>query len=164
MAVNRRLASISCIGRAIDAPGVDAVAMWTTLVDRETRSERFASLSTLPGMNSSNGCGAGGARPPTAITATPVRAKAIASALPMRPLPPRIRTVSATVVLRQKALIDAMLTMGTVVPGPNLRGPTSPSGFSKVGVDIGNSPPLPDCWHFAGDVSDQSGLHLADVT
>src|SRR3546814_15073375 len=92
MAVNRRLASISCIGRAIDAPGVDAVAMWTTLVDRETRSERFASLSTLPGLNSSNGCGAGGARPPTAITATLVRAKAIASGPQMKPLPPTTRT------------------------------------------------------------------------
>src|SRR3546814_16390612 len=115
-------------------------------------------------MNSSNGCGAGGARPPTAITATPVRAKAIASALPMKPLPPRIRTVSATVVLREKALIDAMITMGTVVPGPNLRGHPSSSGFSEGGVGVGNFQTIAGCCQFAGRVAEQSGFAVGDDT
>src|SRR3546814_5909646 len=70
----------------------------------------------------------------------------------------------STVVLREKALIDAMITMGTVVPGPNLRGHPSSSGFSEGGVGVGNFQTIEGCCQFAGRVAEQSGFAVGDDT
>src|SRR3546814_10025100 len=57
-----------------------------------------------------------------------------------------------------------MITMGTVVPGPNLRGHPSSSGFSEGGVGVGNFQTIEGCCQFAGRVAEQSGFAVGDDT